>query len=61
LPTQLPAGIDLGAIVTKLQTDKKVKAGQVRFVLPTEIGKVAVTDQVTPAIIHPVLKPMQLG
>jgi 3-dehydroquinate synthase len=61
LPTQLPAGIDLGAIVAKLQTDKKVKAGQVRFVLPTEIGKVAVTDQVTPAIIHPVLKPMQLG
>jgi 3-dehydroquinate synthase len=61
LPTQLPAGIDLAAIVAKLQTDKKVKAGQVRFVLPTEIGQVAVTDQVTPAIIHPVLKPMQLG
>jgi 3-dehydroquinate synthase len=58
LPTQLPAGIDLGAIVAKLQTDKKVKAGQVRFVLPKTIGSVAVTDQVTPAVINPVLKQM---
>jgi 3-dehydroquinate synthase len=59
LPTQLPAGIDLGAIVAKLQTDKKVKAGQVRFVLPKAIGTVAVTDQVTPAVINPVLQQMQ--
>jgi 3-dehydroquinate synthase len=59
LPTQLPTGIDLGAIVAKLQTDKKVKAGQVRFVLPQTIGRVAVTDQVTPAVINPVLRAMQ--
>jgi 3-dehydroquinate synthase len=61
LPTQLPAGIDLGAIVAKLQTDKKVKAGQVRFVLPKTIGTVTVTDQVTPAVINPVLKQMSVG
>ncbi len=61
LPTQLPAGIDLGAIVAKLKTDKKVKAGQVRFVLPKTIGTVTVTDQVTPAVINPVLKQMSVG
>jgi 3-dehydroquinate synthase len=61
LPTQLPAGIDLSAIVAKLQTDKKVKAGQVRFVLPKTIGTVTVTDQVTPAVINPVLKQMSVG
>jgi 3-dehydroquinate synthase len=59
LPTRLPAGIDLAAIVAKLQTDKKVKAGQVRFVLPQQIGTVAVTDQVTPQVIHAVLQQMQ--
>jgi 3-dehydroquinate synthase len=56
LPTRLPAGIDIAAIVPKLQTDKKVKAGQVRFVLPKRIGTVAITDQVTPDIIQSVLQ-----
>ncbi len=58
LPTQLPNGMDLGAIVAALQTDKKVKAGQVRFVLPTQIGAVQVTDQVPAAVIHQVLQNM---
>jgi 3-dehydroquinate synthase len=61
LPTRLPAGIDLDAIVAKLQTDKKVKAGQVRFVLPKQIGEVAVTPQVTPQVIKPVLQRMAMG
>ncbi|MBE9031406.1 3-dehydroquinate synthase [filamentous cyanobacterium LEGE 11480] len=56
LPTRLPAIIDISAVVPKLQTDKKVKAGKVRFVLPKQIGTVAVTDQVTPEIIQPVLQ-----
>lgn len=56
LPSRLPAGIDIAAIIPKLQTDKKVKAGKVRFVLPKQIGTVAVTDQVTPDIIQPVLQ-----
>jgi 3-dehydroquinate synthase len=61
LPTRLPAGIDLDAIVAKLQTDKKVKAGQVRFVLPKQIGEVAVTPQVTPQVMKPVLQRMAMG
>jgi 3-dehydroquinate synthase len=59
LPTQLPAGIEIEAILEALQMDKKVKAGQVRFVLPTQIGAVTVTDQVSSAVIRQVLHPMQ--
>ena len=58
LPTRLPAGIDIAAILTTLQSDKKVKAGQVRFVLPRQIGTVIVTDQVLPNILTQVLQQM---
>jgi 3-dehydroquinate synthase len=58
LPTKLPEGLDLGAIGELLGADKKVKDGKVRFVLPKTIGTVAVTDQVTPAVIQTVLRKM---
>jgi 3-dehydroquinate synthase len=60
LPTQLPAGVEIEAILAALQTDKKVKSGRVRFVLPTQIGAVTVTDQVSSAVIRQVLEPMQI-
>jgi len=59
LPKQLPAGVDIEAIIDCLQTDKKVKAGRVRFVLPTQIGAVTVTDQVPSEQIRQVLQQMQ--
>lgn len=59
LPTQLPANLDLDEIVATLQTDKKVLSGKVRFVLPTEIGKVIVTDQADTSVIRSVLQSMQ--
>jgi 3-dehydroquinate synthase len=59
LPTRLPVGIDLDAILTSLQADKKVEAGQVRFVLPTQIGAAIVTDQVPTTVIRQVLEQMQ--
>ncbi|MEH1883785.1 3-dehydroquinate synthase [Nostoc sp.] len=58
LPTQLPSGVDIEAIIEALQLDKKVKAGKVRFVLPTEIGVVTVTDEVPSDIIRQVLRGM---
>ncbi|PSB11499.1 3-dehydroquinate synthase [filamentous cyanobacterium CCP2] len=58
LPIKLPPGIDIEAIVAALQTDKKVEAGKVRFVLPTEIGAVKVTDQVPSEVIREVLRRM---
>ncbi|NJN88027.1 MAG: 3-dehydroquinate synthase [Leptolyngbyaceae cyanobacterium SL_7_1] len=56
LPTQLPGGLDLDAIVDSLKTDKKVKDGRVRFVLPTQIGAATVTDQVPTEVIKRVLR-----
>lgn len=58
LPTTLPAGLEIEAIVDTLQTDKKVKDGKVRFVLPTKIGVVTVTDQVPADVIRQVLGKM---
>ncbi|NET31632.1 MAG: 3-dehydroquinate synthase [Cyanothece sp. SIO1E1] len=58
LPTQLPADLDIDAILAALQIDKKVQAGRVRFVLPTQIGAAIVTDQVPTAVIRQALKRM---
>ncbi|MDZ7958941.1 MAG: 3-dehydroquinate synthase [Aulosira sp. DedQUE10] len=58
LPTQLPSGVDIEGIIDALQLDKKVKAGKVRFVLPTQIGVVTVTDEVPADIIRKVLQAM---
>ncbi|HEY9849994.1 MAG TPA: 3-dehydroquinate synthase [Leptolyngbyaceae cyanobacterium] len=59
LPTKLPAGLDVEEIISTLQTDKKVKSGKVRFVLPTQIGAATVTDQVPSDVLRQVLWQMQ--
>ncbi|MCG8362126.1 MAG: 3-dehydroquinate synthase, partial [Pseudanabaenales cyanobacterium] len=61
LPTQLPTELDIEAILEALTADKKVKAGKVRFVLPTRIGQATVTDQVASEVIRRVLGGMQLS
>lgn len=58
LPTQLPQGIDIEGIVDALQLDKKVRNGQVRFILPTQIGVVTITDEVPSDVIRQVLQTM---
>ncbi|MGF1497748.1 MAG: 3-dehydroquinate synthase [Elainellaceae cyanobacterium] len=58
LPTSIPPELDHQEILATLQTDKKVKAGRVRFVLPTAIGQAAITDQVTPDQVLAVLSRM---
>lgn len=51
LPTDIPDSIATEDILKAIQSDKKVKAGKVRFILPTRIGKVIITDKVTAEII----------
>ena len=51
LPTEIPQEIAIADILETIKSDKKVKAGKVRFILPTAIGKVTITDKVTPEII----------
>ncbi|MBH8572740.1 3-dehydroquinate synthase [Nostocaceae cyanobacterium CENA369] len=58
LPTKLPEGIDIEGIIAALQLDKKVKAGKVRFILPTQIGVVQITDDVPSDTIRQVLQAM---
>lgn len=58
LPTQLPENISIDDILVTLRSDKKVKAGKVRFVLPKRIGEAFVTDEVTDEIIRTVLERM---
>lgn len=58
LPTQLPPDLKINDILTTLRSDKKVKSGKVRFVLPKRIGEAFVTDQVTDNIIRSVLEKM---
>jgi 3-dehydroquinate synthase len=58
LPTKLPQGLDIEGIIGALQLDKKVQSGKVRFVLPTEVGVVKVTDEVPTDTIHRILVQM---
>jgi 3-dehydroquinate synthase len=51
LPTKIPAELKIENILECLQSDKKVKSGKVRFILPTKIGEVIISDKVTPEII----------
>ena len=51
LPTEIPPEVSIGDILETIKSDKKVKAGKVRFILPTAIGKVIISDRVTPEII----------
>jgi 3-dehydroquinate synthase len=52
LPQTLPADINLELIIESLSTDKKVEAGQVRFILPTAIGSVTLSDRVTSDLVN---------
>ncbi len=51
----LYAGLKPGDIIKILYTDKKVISGKLRFILPTKIGEVVISDQVTEEILYRVL------
>jgi 3-dehydroquinate synthase len=55
LPTKIPTNLDIESIITSLQLDKKVQAGKIRFILPLNIGKVTITDQINSNLLREVL------
>ncbi|WP_026101166.1 3-dehydroquinate synthase [Synechococcus sp. PCC 7336] len=59
LPVRLPAEIDRDRVVALTHSDKKVKSGKVRFVLPRAIGRVEITDAVGDGDVLQVLEAMQ--
>jgi len=49
----LPAfAVNTGEVVSRMGSDKKTVGGAVHFVLPQKIGKVKITADVPPAIVH---------
>ena len=48
LPTRVAQPLDVDAQMAFMQQDKKVVAGKIRFVLPTDVGQVVTVDDVTP-------------
>lgn len=58
LLTHLPK-VNIDEIITAIQIDKKVRDGKVRFILPTQIGKVKITDEVPTNTIRSVLNNLQ--
>jgi 3-dehydroquinate synthase len=58
LPTQLPSDFKIDSVLDLLLSDKKVKSGKVRFIVPQDIGKVDITDQVPPESIMKALQRM---
>ncbi|MGL4503840.1 MAG: 3-dehydroquinate synthase family protein, partial [Planktothrix sp.] len=55
LPTEIPSTLAVDEILASLVHDKKVKAGKVRFILPTAIGQVTISDAVTDGVIKTAL------
>ena len=56
LGTALPAGLDPEDLVERTLRDKKVRAGRVRWVLPTAIGHATVRDDVPEALVIDVVR-----
>ncbi len=56
LPTEIPEEMDRKRIKGYIKTDKKSVAGSVFYVLPTTIGKVIITNEVTDEQIDEILK-----
>ncbi|MGK7909233.1 MAG: 3-dehydroquinate synthase [Synechococcus sp.] len=58
LPVVLPEDLDLSRVVKLTHSDKKVKSGQVRFILPKSIGEVEITSNVSDRDVSQVLQEM---
>jgi 3-dehydroquinate synthase len=51
LPIAIPTRINLLNIIDSLKSDKKVKAGIARFILPHKIGQAFISEEVTSELI----------
>jgi shikimate kinase/3-dehydroquinate synthase len=51
LPVRCP-GIDTASVLEKMQHDKKVRAGHMRWILPTQIGHAEIYDDIPLALIQ---------
>ena len=55
LPVQGPDKMDYSSYMPHMRRDKKVEAGNIRFVLPKGIGQAVVTKEVSDSMLHTLL------
>jgi 3-dehydroquinate synthase len=55
LPSRLPEDLNAGNLLSHMKRDKKVVAGEMIFILPEDIGRVAIRKGITTADIEKVL------
>jgi len=51
LPTKINVPLKVKEVLEALKNDKKVKSGKIRFVLPTKIGSVKITDKISSEVV----------
>jgi len=56
LPTEIPAGIDLAALFEAMKLDKKAVSGDLKFILPEQIGKVRIQGNISEKIVRQAVK-----
>lgn len=56
LPTQIPAHYNTDDILEAMMHDKKFKEGEIVFIVPTEIGKVEIRNDVPISLIREVIE-----
>jgi len=54
LPPKAP-NLEVEKIIQAMKHDKKILQGKIRFVLPKSIGKVFITDEVSPSLVEEAL------
>ena len=59
LPVTVEDSLDLETVVQLTHSDKKVKSGKVRFILPKAIGEVAITSEVSDRDVSAALEQMR--
>ncbi|MEW6107794.1 MAG: 3-dehydroquinate synthase [Nitrospirota bacterium] len=51
LPAEMPQGIDIEKILSSMHIDKKVVAGELKFILPEKVGSVKIQSGVSPDVL----------
>ena len=56
LPTEIPASIDIPALFEAMKLDKKAVSGDVKFILPEQIGRVRIQGNISEKTVHQAIK-----
>jgi 3-dehydroquinate synthase len=56
LPCELPSGMDLDALFSSMQLDKKTVSGELKFILPEKVGAVTTRRGISPEEIRKVFE-----